>query len=66
MNEGFAYTVRCFDDKQLTRHCVSIEEATAYANELLGEKHRCRIYPYQRRRYVDVVVERAKREGMPR
>jgi len=60
MND-YNYTVRCFDDKSLTQHFVSITDSTNYANELLLNGHKCRIYPYRKpRTYLDVLEERYK------
>jgi len=60
MNDKYNYTVRCFDDKSLTQHFVSITKATNYANQLLVDGHKCRIYPYRKRTYLDVLEERYK------
>lgn len=55
----FTHTVHCFDDKSLRKHFEGIEAATEYANKLLREKHRVRIFPYTPpRRYVDIVAAR--------
>jgi hypothetical protein len=57
--EKFTHTVHCFDDKTLRKHFAGIEAATEYANKLLEQGHKVRIYPYKpARRYVDILVER--------
>ena len=61
MKQDFKHTVRCFDDKSLTKHFTSVSEATAYANELLLDGHKCRVYPYRKpRTYLDILEERYK------
>jgi hypothetical protein len=57
--EKYTHTVHCFDDKLLRKHFAGIEAATEYANELLGQGYKVKIYPYrQPRKYIDILVER--------
>lgn len=55
----YLYTVHCFTDKAKRRHFSYLDQATAYANQLLKEGEKCKLYPYREQRsYVDVVAER--------
>lgn len=56
---NYTHTVHCFDDKAKRRHFKGIEAATRYANELLAEGHKVKIYPYgPPKKYIDYVAER--------
>jgi hypothetical protein len=57
--EKYTHTVHCFDDKSLRKHFVGIEATTEYANKLLMQNHKVKIYLYRpQRRYVDILAER--------
>lgn len=60
----YTHTVRCFDDKTLTKHFAFVNQAAAYANQLLRAGHKCKIYPYREpKKYIDYVAERLERDG---
>lgn len=57
----FTKTVKCFTDQSLTRHFWGVEDAAAYANELLAQGHKVQLQDYRKpRRYVDYIAERGR------
>lgn len=55
----YTHTVRCFDQKDLTKPFTNIKQATKYANQLLRDGHKIKIYPYREpKRYIDYLAER--------
>lgn len=56
---NYTHTVHCYTDRTRRRHFEGIEAATAYANDLLRQGEKAKIFPYRPpRRYVDIVAER--------
>lgn len=56
---SYTHTVHCYDNKSLRQHFVSLGKATQYANSLLANGHKVKIFPYTpSRRYIDIVAER--------
>lgn len=56
---GYTHTVYCFDDKELTKHFIGVQAAAKYANELLRQKYKVKIYQYRKSKsYIDYVAER--------
>ena len=64
-DKPFTHTVVCFTggpDKR--RHFYSIQEASAYANQLLASGHKCKVYAYSPpKRPVDYAAERLEKQG---
>lgn len=57
--QQYTHTVHVWTNKALRKHFAGIEAATAYANDLLKQGHKVKIYPYRPvRRYIDIVAER--------
>ena len=51
-------TVHCFDDKRLRAHFMTVEKASAYANDLIRAGHQVKIYDYRRpKTYIDHLAE---------
>jgi hypothetical protein len=66
MNEkaDFTHTVVCFSDANARRHFTSISDAVDYANGLLRQQKKCKIYAYrQPMRPVDYAAARLERDG---
>lgn len=64
MNKQFKYTVVCFTDRDKRKFFISKDEAVDYANELLAAGEKCKIYPYQPKRYVDRLAEEGPPPGL--
>ena len=57
--EKFKFTVVCFGDKMKRRHFTNQTEAVAYANDLLAQNYKVKIYPYSRGwSYIDIIARR--------
>ena len=57
--DDFTLTVYCFTDKEKTAHFHALNAATSYANKLLKQKHKCKIYTYRESKSrIDYVAER--------
>jgi hypothetical protein len=59
MAEQLTHTVHCYSDKSKRKHFTSKQEAVTYANSLLSQGLKARIFPYSPpRRYIDILAER--------
>lgn len=64
MTESFTHTVLCFTDKGKRKNFTNKQEAIDYANSLLREGHKCKVYPYRPpKKYIDIMLERMAKEG---
>lgn len=55
---AYTKTVRDFTDRANDKHFVDPAEAVAYANDLLRQGHKAKIYDYKPpRSYIDHVIE---------
>lgn len=60
----FTHTVVCFSDGNARQNFYNVFDAAAYANELLRQGKKCKIYPYrQPMRPVDYDAARLERDG---
>lgn len=58
MKDEFTHTVHCFDDRSLRKHFAGIEKATKYANKLLSQGHKVKLYPYKAvKKRIDYIAE---------
>ena len=46
-NQDFTHTVVCFSDANARKHFYNVFDAAAYANELLRQGKKCKIYAYR-------------------
>lgn len=49
----FTLTVHCFDDKTLRKNFRRKKDAINYANDLLAQGHKVKIFPYRKFTYDD-------------
>lgn len=62
--QDFTHTVVCFSDANARQHFYNVIDAAAYANELLRQGKKCKIYAYrQPMRPVDYAAARLERDG---
>ena len=63
-SQDFTHTVVCFTDANRREHFYNIGDAAKYANNLLRQGHKCKIYAYrQPMRPVDYDAQRLERDG---
>ena len=55
-NPKYTHTVHCFTDKSKRRHFTSKEDAVDYANRLLADGEKCKIYPYKKTSRIDYIA----------
>lgn len=64
MAEQLTHTVHCYSDKSkrkhfTSKHFTSKQEAVTYANSLLSQGLKARIFPYSPpKKYIDILAER--------
>jgi hypothetical protein len=63
MAEQLTHTVHCYSDKSKRKHFTSKQEAVTYAvtyaNSLLSQGLKARIFPYSPpKKYIDILAER--------
>lgn len=57
-DKNFNWTVHCFDDKSLRKHFEQKGQAVTYANDLLSQGHKAKLFTYsQPKRYIDHIAE---------
>lgn len=60
----FTHTVVCFSDANARQHFYNVSDAAAYANDLLRQGKKCKIYQYRvPMRPVDYAAARLERDG---
>ena len=62
--QDFTHTVVCFSDANARQNFYNIKDAVTYANSLLRQGKKCKIYAYrQPMRPVDYAAARLERDG---